>query len=95
MSISLTEDIKTFSELEQSPRKVLNQVHRTGRPVVLTVKGKPDVVLMNVETFEKRLKIANLSQLLLEAEADVVAGRTRPASQFLKDIEGGTKKTRG
>ncbi len=94
MPISLSEDIKAFTEFEQRPRKVLKQMHDTGRPVVLTVNGKPDVVMMDVGTYERRLKAANLSQLLLEAEADVAAGRVRPAGEFLKDLERGQKKVR-
>jgi len=95
MSISLSEDVKTLSELQQSPRKLINQLHRTGRPVVVTIKGKPDVVMMDVSTFERKLQAANLAPLLAEAEADVVAERTRPANQFLKELKRGRKEVQG
>jgi prevent-host-death family protein len=95
MSISLSEDVKTLSELKQSPRKLINQLHRTGRPVVVTVKGKPDVVIMDVAMFERKLQAANLAPLLLAAETDVATGKTRPANQFLKELKSGTKKVRG
>ncbi len=95
MSLSLTEDIKTMAELEQNPRAVLNQLRRTGRPVVLTVKGKPDAVLMDVETYEHKLKVANLAQLLLQGEADIAGGRTRPAREVLKELKRGARKVHG
>ena len=34
-------DFKTVEELESQPREILRQIQRTGRPVVVTVKGKP------------------------------------------------------
>ena len=86
MSISLTEDIKTVAELEHRPLEILRQIHETGRPVVVTVEGKPDVVMMDAATLERRLKTADLARLLLEGEADARAGRVRAAREFLREI---------
>jgi prevent-host-death family protein len=89
MSISLTEDVKTVAELARRPQEILEQMHRTGRPVVVTVEGKPAAVMLDVATYEQRLKTLNLARLLSEAEADVRAGRTRPASEFLEELRRG------
>lgn len=85
MSISLQEDFRSLAEFEQDPRAVVRQVHRTGRAVVVTVKGKPDVIVVDAAAFERRLKLVNLARLLTEAEADVQAGRTRPAEEFFSE----------
>jgi prevent-host-death family protein len=87
MSFVFSEDIKPLSELKKSTRKILDHIHETGRPVVITVNGKPDVVLMDVNSFEKTLKLANLSSLLEEGERDVRLGKTRPAFQFLEEFK--------
>jgi prevent-host-death family protein len=87
MPLSLTEDVKTVSELKQNLRAVLGQIRDTGRPVVVTVNGKPDAVLIDVDTYERRLKSLNLVRLLAEGEQDVQQGRTRPASAFLKELK--------
>ena len=86
MPLSLTEDVKTVSEVKQNLRAVLGQIRDTGRPVVVTVNGKPDAVLIDVETYERKLKVLNLVGLLAEGEQDVQQGRTRPASAFLKEL---------
>ena len=86
MPLSLTEDVKTVSEVKQNLRAVLGQIRDTGRPVVVTVNGKPDAVLIDVETYERKLKVLNLVGLLAEGEQDVQQGRTRPASAFLKEF---------
>jgi prevent-host-death family protein len=87
MPLSLTEDVKTVSEVKKNLRAVLEQVRDTGRPVVVTVNGKPDAVLIDVETYERKLKSLNLVCLLAEGEQDVRQGRTRRASAFLKELK--------
>lgn len=87
MPLSLTDDVKTVSEVKQNLKAVLAQIKDTGRPVIVTVKGKPDAVLIDVETYERKLKSLNLVGLLAEGECDIGKGRTRPASAFLKDFK--------
>ncbi len=94
MSISLLQDVKTVSELKRHVKAIFEQLHRTRRPIVVTVNGKPDVVLLDAATFERRLSALNLAPLLVEAEADIRKGRTRPAKEFLKELRRGTKVPR-
>jgi prevent-host-death family protein len=86
MTISILEDIKTVSELKKQTNKIFQQLHKTGRPIIVTVNGKPDAILMDVEVFEKELKALNLAELLKEAEDDVRQGRVRPAREFLREF---------
>lgn len=87
MSISWTEDFKTDSELASKTREILKHVQRTGRPLVVTVAGKPAAVLLDVNVFEKKLHTANLARLIAEAEASVRAGRTRPIEEFFRELD--------
>jgi prevent-host-death family protein len=50
MPINLAEDIRSVTELKRNTRDILQQIHRTVRPVVLTVNGKADAVLMDAKT---------------------------------------------
>ncbi len=87
MTLSITEDIKSVSDLKKKTSEIFKQMHRTGRPIIVTVNGKPDAVLLDVEVFEKKLKSLNLAALLAEAETEVKKGRTRPARDFLKEFK--------
>lgn len=78
MTFSLTEDFWTMEEFEKMPRAVMEQIRQTGRPGVITTKGKPDVVILDVKTYEKRLQARRVAQLLAEGEADIKAEGTRP-----------------
>lgn len=88
MSINnLTEDFKTLAELKNNLAEILNLLHRTGRPIVVTVDGKPDVVIMDVAAYEQQLHNMNLARMLAEAEAEVREGKARPLEDFLRELE--------
>ncbi len=71
MGISLTEDIRSVTELKRNTRQILDRMHKTGRPVILTVNGKADAVLIDAKKFEKHLKASNLARLLGQGEEDI------------------------
>ena len=83
MALSVVDDIKSLSEFKKKTREVFDQLHKTGRPIVVTVNGRPDVVLLDAAVFERKLKALNLAELLAEGEADIKAGRVRRARAFL------------
>jgi prevent-host-death family protein len=89
-----SEDIRSVTDLTRKTKEILTQVHRTKRPVVLTVNGRADAVLMDTKTYEKHLKAGNMAGLLARAEEDVAAGRTRPIRAFLKEFKHARKVSR-
>jgi prevent-host-death family protein len=84
--ISPSEDIRSVTDLKRSTREILDHLHATGRPVILTVNGRADSVLLDVRVYEKHLKAGNLAKLIAPAEEDVEKGRVRPARNFLKEF---------
>jgi len=89
-----SEDIRSVTDLKRKTKEILSQLHRTRRPVVLTVNGKADAVLMDTKTYEKHVKAANMARLLPRAEEDVAAGRTRSMRSFLKEFKHARKVSR-
>ncbi len=76
-----------MTDLKKRTRALFQALHRTKRPIVVTVNGKPDVVLLDAEVYESQQKLLNLKTLIEEGESDVRAGRTRPAREALKDLK--------
>lgn len=87
MSFSISEDIRPITDLKKHTRELLDQVRKTGRPVILTVNGRADAVLLDARTYEKYLKASNLARLLAPAEADIAAGRTKPIRTVLREFK--------
>ena len=91
MTISLAEDIRSVTDLKRHTRELLDHIHETGRPLVLTVNGRADSILIDAKVYEKQLKAMNLARLLSEAEAQVASGQTRPARAFLDEFKNARK----
>jgi prevent-host-death family protein len=83
MSIPLTDDVHAVTELKRRTRNILQQVRRTGRPVVVTVNGKADAVIMNARTYEQHLRAANMARLLAApARGTPPLGACGPCERF-------------
>ena len=87
MVVNLIEDIRSVTDLKRHTREILDQVRQTGRPVVLTVNGRADAVLLDAKTYEKHLRVANIVRLLADAEEDISAKRTHSMRSFLKEFK--------
>ena len=85
--ISPSEDIRSVTDLKRNTREILDHLHATGRPVILTVNGRADSVLLDVRVYERHLQAGNLRKLIVSAEEDRAHGRTRPARAFLKEFK--------
>jgi prevent-host-death family protein len=87
--MDLAEDIRSVTDLKRHTREILDHVHASGRPVILTVNGRADSVIMDAAVYQKHLQAANLARLLAPAEADATEGRTRSAGEFMKEFKAG------
>jgi prevent-host-death family protein len=87
MVLSLSQDIRSVTDLKRYTKQVLARAHETGRPVVLTVNGRANAVLLDAASFERYYSAANLAKLLAPAEEDIREGRTRSLRSVLKGKE--------
>ena len=87
MTLSITEDIRSITDLKRNTNSVLDQIHKTKRPVVLTVNGKAEAVILDAKEYEKITRAFTLLKLLVPAEEDINAGRYREAKDFFKDFK--------
>ncbi len=86
MTFSITEDIRSITELKRDTSSILKQIHSTGRPVVLTVNGKAEAVILDAESYEKTVRAMNLLKLLIPAEEDIREGRYTEAVDFFEEF---------
>lgn len=86
MAISLTEGIRSITDLKRNTNQVLKQVHDTKQSVVLTVNGKAEAVLMGAKEYEEISRAFAIFKLLVEAETDVKNNRLMDAERFFKEF---------
>ena len=87
MPISITEDIRSITDLKRNTNSVLDQIHQTKRPVILTVNGKAEAVLVDAKEYQKISNAFNLLKLLVPAEDDIKEGRYAEAKSFFQDFK--------
>ena len=91
MTLSITEDIRSITDLKRNTNAILEQIHKTKRPVVLTVNGKAEAVLLAAKEYERIANAFNLLKLLIPAEEDISNNRYKDARSFFKEFKGGKK----
>lgn len=75
-AMKLSEDLRPVSELKSRSGEVLDQVQRTGRPVVLTRHGKGVAVMMSLAAYEE-LEAAGRREELRAAVAEAELSYSR------------------
>ncbi|MBW2646219.1 MAG: type II toxin-antitoxin system Phd/YefM family antitoxin [Deltaproteobacteria bacterium] len=87
MTFSITEDIRSITDLKRNTNSILEQIHKTKRPVVLTVNGKAEAVLLSAKEYEKIANAFNLLKLLVPAEEDISNNRYKEARAFFREFK--------
>ena len=91
MALSITEDIRSITDLKRNTNAILAQIHKTKRPVVLMVNGKAEAVIVDAKEYEKTTEALNLLKLLIPAEQDIQEGRYMEAKDFFAEFKRGKK----
>ncbi len=87
--LNLKDDIQPLTTFRNNSVKMLKQLHKTGRPIVLTVNGKSEAVVQSADAYQRLLDIAALAderEGVRQGDDDAAAGRTRPARQVFTDM---------
>ncbi len=67
--------IKPSANIRQNYNEIADLCRETGEPVYLTKNGEGDLVVMDIESFQRRGRMLKLREELLAAEEDRLAGR--------------------
>lgn len=86
MGISLTQGIRSITDLKRNTNQILKQVHDSKKPVVLTVNGKAEAVLIGAKEYDDITNTLAMFKLILAAEDDIKNGRERDIEDFFKEF---------
>jgi len=65
--------IRPITDLKKTS-EIAALCHETGEPVFITKNGYSDLVIMSVESYERRMFLSEVAGKLAEAEAELRAG---------------------
>ncbi len=66
--------IKPSAAIRQNYNEIAELCKRTREPIYLTKNGEGDLVVMDIESFNRREKMLKLRETLLTVEAERLAG---------------------
>ena len=73
--IKFSEDVRPLSEFRAKMATMLDQVRETGRPLVLTERGRSAAVVVGVEAYEALLDELELLRDVRKGEKQIDAGK--------------------
>lgn len=85
------EDIRSLTDFQRNTKAHLKRLKATGRPEVLTVNGKAELIVQNAAAYEETLATIRGIERGLE---DVKAGEGKPARKALDEIRARRKISR-
>ncbi len=69
-------NIRPSAAIRQNYNEIADLCRKTEEPIFLTKNGEGDLVVMDIETFNRRERMLRLREELLSVEEDRLAGRT-------------------
>ena len=87
--LDISSDIHSLSDFKRNTSGFLDQMRGSGRPVVLTINGKAEMVVQDALSYQRLLnRLDELEALegIQRGLADVEAGRVTPLGQFEKEF---------
>lgn len=87
--ITLT-NIHSVSDFQRNPKGILGQLKSSRSPVVLTVNGKPELVVQDAASYQlllDKVEAADDLEAVRRGLEQSLAGQGRPAGEFFREFE--------
>ncbi len=92
--IDLSQDIHSLSDFKRRTSDFMTQMKESGRPVVLTVNGKAELVVQDAASYQELLERAaqvEMLEFLRKSREEIDAGRAVPMRAAIEAL-GKSKK---
>ena len=87
--INLREEIDSLSNFKRNTSEFIEQLKETGKPIVLTVNGKAELVAQDAGSYQKLLEIAErleTIEALRPAIEEMKAGKGEAAEKVFNEL---------
>ena len=64
--INITEDIHSLTDFKKNTNEFIHDLKKSGRPIILTINGKAEIVIMDAKAFQKMWGKFDLQESLAE-----------------------------
>ncbi len=82
----MEEIIRSSSDLRNHYTEISAFCKESHQPVIITVHGKGDTVILDLQEFRRMQAALELLRTLADSEADVAASHVAPMDETIRDI---------
>jgi len=90
--IDVTQDIHSLTTFKRKSSGLMKQMKKTGRPLVLTVRGKAEAVVLDAASYREVAVHLDTMASIRRGVAQAKKGMGRPADEVLDELELEAKK---
>lgn len=85
--IDITKDIHSLTSFKRSSSHLMKRMRKTGRPLVLTINGKAEAVVLDPAVYQEVADQLDAVARIRRALAQAKRGEGRPAEDVFADLE--------
>jgi prevent-host-death family protein len=85
--IDISKDIESLTTFKRDSASVVRHLRKTGRPVVLTVKGKAHAVIMDPRAYQLMADRLDTIESIRSGLAQAKQGLGRPVDEFFDELD--------
>lgn len=87
MSLKLKESVVPITDLKSRSREIVKKAQRSGKPILITQRGRAAAVLVSIESYEKKEEYYEEIEGILAALKEAEQGKLHPHKEALKILE--------
>ena len=85
--INITQDIHSMTTFKRNSSGLMKRIKKTGRPLVLTVKGKAEAVLLDAAAYQDIADHLDAIAGIRRGLAQARKGQGRPVDEVFNELE--------
>ena len=83
----VSQEIESMTTFKRNSSAFLNRIQKTGRPIVLTVRGKAEAVILDAKTYQGISEHMDSVARIRRGLAQVKKGLGRPSGDVFDELE--------
>lgn len=85
--IQIDKDIQPLSEFRANAANFVKQINDTGRPIILTQRGRSVAVVVDVKEYESMMEKLELLEAIKTAESQIASGDSFTMEEVEKELQ--------
>ena len=85
--MKLSEQVKPISYFKDNAAKVINDITRSGVPLIITQNGEATCVVQDIKSYEEERNTIALLKILAMGRKQIAEGKVRPARAVFAELD--------